>query len=92
MIDMLIGEGRDGDHGGSELPIKGAVQHLVDYGLAKDTQEAFNKLGVTLMIGQDDTVYVPGLTPAGFQLATVPPSRPSPPPRWAGRIHRRDGA
>lgn len=67
MVDMLIGEAETGITVDPNFPIKGAVQYLVDYGLAKDTQEAFTKLGVTLMIGQDDTVYVPGLTPAGFQ-------------------------
>ena len=66
MVDMLIGEAETGITVDPNFPIKGAVQYLVDYGLAKDTQEAFQKLGVTLMIGQDDTVYVPGATPPGF--------------------------
>ena len=48
------------------FPIKGAVDYLVEYGLAANRQEAFQKLGVTLMVGQDDTVYVPGATPPGF--------------------------
>ena len=67
MVDMLIGEAETGIKVDPSFPIKGAAQYLVDYGLAKDTQDAFQKIGVTLMIGQDDTVYVPGATPAGFQ-------------------------
>ena len=67
MVDMLIGEAETGITVDPNFPIKGAAQYLVDYGLAKDTQEAFQKIGVTLMIGQDDTVYVPGATPPGFQ-------------------------
>ena len=67
MVDMLIGEAETGITVDPAFPIKGAAQYLVDYGLAKDTQEAFQKIGVTLMVGQDDTVYVPPNPPAGFQ-------------------------
>jgi hypothetical protein len=66
MVDMLIGEAETGITVDPYFPIKGAVQYLVDYGLATDTQDAFQKLGVTLMIGQDDTVYVKDATPEGF--------------------------
>ncbi len=66
MVDMLIGEADTGITVDPYFPIKGAVDYLVDYGLATDRQDAFSKLGVTLMIGQDDTVYVTGATPEGF--------------------------
>lgn len=66
MVDMLIGEADTGITVDPNFPIKGAVDYLVDFGLAKDRQEAFQKLGVTLMIGQDDTVYVHGATPEGY--------------------------
>ncbi|MFN8087979.1 MAG: Ig-like domain-containing protein [Mycobacterium sp.] len=66
MVDMLIGEADTGIAVDPNFPIKGAVDYLVDFGLATDRQDAFHKLGVTLMVGQDDTVYVPGDTPAGF--------------------------
>ncbi len=68
MVDMLIGEADTGITVDPNFPIKGAVQYLVDYGLAVDRADAFQKLGVTLMIGQDDTVYEPGYTiPDGYQ-------------------------
>ena len=66
MVDVLIGEADTGITVDPNFPIKGAVDYLVDYGLAANRQEAFQKLGVTLMVGQDDTVYVPGATPPGF--------------------------
>ena len=66
MVDVLIGEADTGITVDPNFPIKGAVDYLVDYGLAANRDEAFQKLGVTLMIGQDDTVYVPGATPVGF--------------------------
>ena len=69
MVDMLIAEADTGITVAS-FPIKGAVDYLVDYGLATDRQDAFQKLGVTLMVGQDDTVYEPGYPnypiPAGY--------------------------
>jgi hypothetical protein len=65
MVDMLIAEADTGiDVAG--FPIKGAVDYLVDYGLASTRAEAFQKLGVTLMVGQDDTLYVQGSTPAPY--------------------------
>lgn len=67
MVDMLIGEADTGITVDKNFPIKGAVDYLVEYGLAKTRAEAFQKLGVTLMVGQDDTLYVPGATPEGFQ-------------------------
>lgn len=66
MVDMLIGEADTGITVDPNFPIKGAVDYLVDFGLATDRQDAFSKLGVTLMVGQDDTVYVSGDTPEGF--------------------------
>lgn len=66
MVDMLIGEADTGITVDPYFPIKGAVDYLVQYGLATDRADAFQKLGVTLMVGQDDTLYVPGATPAGF--------------------------
>lgn len=66
MVDVLIGEADTGITVDPNFPIKGAVDYLVEYGLAANRQEAFQKLGVTLMVGQDDTVYVPGATPPGF--------------------------
>jgi hypothetical protein len=68
MVDMLIGEADTGIKVDENFPIKGAVQYLVDYGLAVDRADAFQKLGVTLMVGQDDTVFEPGFTiPTGYQ-------------------------
>ena len=67
MVDMLIGEADTGITVDKNFPIKGAVDYLVQYGLARTRAEAFQKLGVTLMVGQDDTLYVPGATPEGFQ-------------------------
>ncbi|MFN8071806.1 MAG: hypothetical protein U0R66_08380 [Mycobacterium sp.] len=65
MVDMLIAEADTGINI-ANFPIKGAVDYLVDYGLAKNRTEAFKKLGVTLMVGQDDTLYVAGSTPPGY--------------------------
>lgn len=65
MVDMLIAEADTGINI-KNFPIKGAVDYLVDYGLATDRAEAFKKLGVTLMVGQDDTLYVAGSTPPGY--------------------------
>ena len=92
MVDMLIGEADTGIAVDPNFPIKGAVDYLVDFGLATDRQDAFHKLGVTLMVGQDDTVYVPGDTPAGFSpRGMLPPSRRSPRTR-SGERARPDGA
>lgn len=66
MVDVLIGEADTGITVDPNFPIAGAVDYLVAYGLAADRQEAFQKLGVTLMIGQDDTLYVTGATPPGY--------------------------
>lgn len=66
MVDMLIGEADTGITVDPNFPIDGAVDYLVKYGLATDRADAFQKLGVTLMIGQDDTLYEPGYTPTGF--------------------------
>ena len=66
MVDVLIGEADTGITADPNFPIDGAVDYLIDYGLAQTRQEAFQKLGVTLMVGQDDTLYVPGATPEGF--------------------------
>jgi hypothetical protein len=65
MVDMLIAEADTGINI-KDFPILGAVDYLQQYGLANSRAEAFQKLGVTLMVGQDDTLYVPGLTPEGF--------------------------
>ena len=66
MVDVLIGEADTGIDADKNFPIEGAVTYLERYGLATSRAEAFQKLGVTLMIGQDDTVYVPGATPTNF--------------------------
>ena len=66
MVDVLIGEADTGITVDPNFPIEGAVQYLIDYGLALNRQEAFQKLGVTLMVGQDDTLYVSGATPEGY--------------------------
>jgi len=60
MVDMLIGEADTGIRVDQYFPIEGAVDYLVRYKLATDRADAFAKLGVTLMIGQDDTIYEPG--------------------------------
>ncbi len=65
MVDMLIEEADTGTNVAG-FPIKGAVDYLVDFKLATNREEAFQKLGVTLMIGQDDTLYVAGSTPEGY--------------------------
>ena len=67
MVDMLIAEAETGAEVDERFKIKGAVDYLVQYGLATDRVDAFQKLGVTLMVGQDDTVYDPGFPiPAGY--------------------------
>lgn len=65
MVDMLIAEADTGINI-KDFPILGAVDYLQQYGLANSRAEAFQKLGVTLMVGQDDTLYVEGLTPEGY--------------------------
>jgi hypothetical protein len=65
MVDMLIAEADTGINI-KDFPIKGAVDYLVDYGLATSREDAFHKLGVTLMVGQDDTLYVEGATPEHY--------------------------
>jgi hypothetical protein len=66
MVDMLVGQADTGIKVDDNFPIKGAVDYLVDFGLAKTREEAFTKIGVTLMIGQDDTLYVAGDTPSEY--------------------------
>lgn len=69
MVDMLIAEADTGIKLDPNNPILGAVDYLVDYyKVATDRADAFQKLGVTLMVGQDDTVYDPRYPiPAGYE-------------------------
>ncbi len=79
MVDMLIGEADTGITVDPNFPIEGAVDYLVRYKLADNRADAFQKLGVTLMIGQDDTIYEAGSTPSGFatgDAATVEAIKP----------------
>ncbi len=73
MVDILIEEADTGSAADPNFKIKGAVDYLVQYGLATDRTDAFSKLGVTLMVGQDDTLYI-----------NDPPRYPVPPGYTAG--------
>ena len=57
MVDVLIEQAQTGSAADPNNTIRGAVDYLVQYKLAANRQDAFKKLGVTLMVGQDDTIY-----------------------------------
>ena len=71
MVDALIEVAEIGSTADPYNHIKGAVDYLMQYGLNKagwpqNRQEAFAQLGVTLMIGQDDTVYYEPVVPKDY--------------------------